>query len=245
MGATFKSVEDTQRVIVADVMPRSPCERAGLKSDDELLAVGGQSVREMTVGQLADLLSAPRGSAERLRVRRGGHEIDITLMPVDSGQTRKFPMAQRIPFQLHARGEPAPVFTLPDLGGRRIALSKFRGKPVLLTFWSSWCRPCSAEADLLDKLYRELGSQLIVLGLNVSDDAKAMQQFLHSRHVSYPILIAGEFTSPIPRTYNLGALPLTVLIDPHGFVIYLQTGFSPDGPLESRVRSLVGQSSGN
>jgi peroxiredoxin len=245
MGATFRSVEDTQRIIVTDIVPGSPAERAGLKRDDELLAVGGQAVGSMTLAQLADLLSTRRELAERLQLRRGGHEVDITLKPAYWEQTLKSPVPQRMPFPLHARGEPAPVFTLPDLGGRSVALNSFRGKLVLLTFWSTWCRPCIAESELIDKLHRELGTRLMVLGLDVDDDPKALRQFLQLRRLSYPILIAGEFTSAIPRIYDLGALPLTVLIDPDGFVIYLQTGFSPGGPLESRVRSLVGQVTAN
>jgi DNA-binding beta-propeller fold protein YncE len=59
-------------------------------------------------------------------------------------------------------------------------------------------------------------------------------------------LIAGDFPSPIPITYDLvGTLPVTIVIDPDGYIIYLQTGFSPVAPLESRVRSLVAQTNGN
>lgn len=244
MGATFRSVEDTQRIIVTDILPGSPAERAGLKSDDEFLAVGGHAVSEMTLGQLADVLSTGRESAERLRIRRGSHEVDITLNPVNSEDSLRSSMSQRMPFPLRRRGERAPAFSLPDLDGRSMALSNFRGEPVLLTFWGTWCGPCVAEADLFDKLQRELGTRLIVLGLDVADDPKVLQHFLQLRPLSYSILLAGEFTSPIPKTYDLGALPLTVLIDPDGFITYLQRGFSPDGPLESRVRSLVGQSTG-
>lgn len=241
MGATFRSVEDTQRIIITDILPGNPAERSGLKSDDELLAVGGQSVGGMTLAQLADLLSKSRDSGKRVLVRRGTHEFDITLKPVYWEQGLKSPELEKFPFPLHARREQAPAFSLPDLRGRRVALSNFRGKPVLLTFWGAWCRLCVAEADLFDKLNREMGTRLIVLGLNVDDDPKALQHFLQIRPLSYPILIAGDFTDPTPRTYDLGALPLTIIIGPNGFVIYLQTGFLPGGPLESRVRALVGQ----
>jgi cytochrome c biogenesis protein CcmG/thiol:disulfide interchange protein DsbE len=246
MGATFRSVEDTQRIIITDILPGSPAERAGLKSDDELLAVGGNAVGEMTLAQLADFFSKPRDSGERIRVRRGGHEVITTLKLVHSEQSLKSPEAQKMPFPLHARGEQAPAFSLPDLRGRSVALNNFRGKPVLLTFWASWCRLCVAEADLFDRLNREMGTRLVVLGLDVDDDPEELQHFLKSRPLSYPILIAGDFPSPIPITYDLvGILPLTILIDPEGYIIYLQMGFSPSGPLESRVRSLVAQTNGN
>ena len=206
MGATFRSVEDTQRILITDILPGSPAERAGLKSDDELLAVGGKAVGEMTLAQLADFFSKPRDSGERVRVRRGSHEIDTTLKPVYSEQSLQSPGAQKMPFPLHARGEQAPAFSLPDLSGRSVALNNFRGKPVLLTFWASWCRLCVAEADLFDRLNREMGNKLVVLGLDVDDDPDELQHFLKIRPVSYPILIAGDFPSPIPITYDLVGL---------------------------------------
>jgi peroxiredoxin len=246
MGATFRSVEDTERILITDISPGSPAERAGLKSDDELLAVGGKAVGEMTLAQLADFLSKPRDSGEPLRVRRGSHQIDTTLKPVYSGQSLRSLDAPKMPFLLHARGEPAPAFSLPDLRGRSVALNNFRGKPVLLTFWASWCRPCVAEANLFDRLNQEMGTRLAVLGLDLDDDPEELQHFLKIQPLSYPILIAGDFLSPIPRAYDLvGTLPLTIIIDPHGYIVYLQSGFSPSGPLESRVRSLVTQTNGN
>ncbi len=246
MGATFRSVEDTGRILITEVLPGSPAERAGLKSDDELLAVGDNAVGEMTLAQLADFFSKPGDSGERIRVRRGSHELDATLKPVYSGQLLQSPGAEKMPFPLHARGEQAPAFSLPDLRGKSVALNNFRGKPVLLTFWASWCRLCVAEADLFDRLNREMGTRLVVLGLDVDDDPEELQHFLKNRPVSYPILIAGDFPSPIPITYDLvGTLPLTVIIDPDGYIRYLQAGYSPRGLLESRVRSLVAQTNGN
>jgi cytochrome c biogenesis protein CcmG, thiol:disulfide interchange protein DsbE len=246
MGATFRSVEDTQRILITDVLPGSPAERAGLKSDDELLALGGKAVGGATLTQLADFSSKPRDSGERIRVRRGSHEFDTTLKPVYSAQSLQSPEAEKMPFPLHARGEQAPPFSLPDLRGRSVALNNSRGKPVLLTFWASWCRLCVAEADLFDRLNHEMGTRLVVLGLDVDDDPEELQHFLKNRPLSYPILIAGDFPSPIPVTYDLvGTLPLTIVIDPNGYIIYVQAGFSPGGPLESRVRSLVAQTHGN
>jgi cytochrome c biogenesis protein CcmG/thiol:disulfide interchange protein DsbE len=246
MGATFRSVEDTQRIIVADILPGSPAERAGLKNDDELLAVGNKAVGEMTLAQLADFFSKPPDSGKRIRVRRGSHQVDTTLKPVYSQQSLKSSEAQKMPFPLHARGEQAPAFSLPDLRGRSVALNNFRGKPVLLTFWASWCRLCVAEADLFDRLNREMGTRLVVLGLDVDDDPEELDHFLKIRPLSYPILIAGDFPSPIPITYDLvGTLPLTIVVDPDGYINYLQIGYSPSGPLESRVRSLVAQTNEN
>jgi peroxiredoxin len=243
LGATFRSVEDTERILVTDIVSGSPTDRAGLKVDDEILAVGGRAVAEMKLDQLADLLSTPRESDEHLRVRRGSHEVDIVLKPIYLEQSAKSPVAPKIPFPLHIRGERAPDFSLPDLQGRTVALNSFRGKPVLVTFWGTWCHLCIAEADLFDKLQRELGDRLTILALDVGDDPEELQHFLKIRPLSYPILVTGDLLSPVLKAYDMaGTLPLTLVIDPDGFVVYLQKGFSPASPLESQVHSLVAKS---
>lgn len=239
LGATFKSLEDTQRIIITEIVPGSSAERAGLRRDDELLALDGKGIGDLTSAQVADHLNQAGETVVHLRIRRGGHNFELAVKRDVSGRDSKSSTPQPLPFPLHARGEPAPPFTLPNLEGGSISLHDFQGKPVLLTFWSTWCRPCLAEADLFDKLNRELGPRLVVLGLDVDDEPQILWHFLQVRRLSYRVLIAGESKSPIPSIYDLGALPLTVVINPKGFIIYVQTGFPPNSPLESRVRTVM------
>jgi peroxiredoxin len=242
LGATFESLEDTQRIIVTAVAPGSPAERAGLRRDDELLTVDGKGIGDLTSAQVAYHLNEIQERLVHLRIRRDAHQVEVAVKRSPEEGDSKSSTRQPLPFPLHTRGEPAPPFSLPNLEGGNISLHDFQGKPVLLTFWSTWCRPCLAEADLLDRLNREFGSRLAVLGLDVVDDPQVLQHFLQVRRLSYPVLIAGEFNSPIPKTYNLGALPLTIIINSKGFVTYLQTGFPPNSPLESQVRSTLAKS---
>jgi thiol-disulfide isomerase/thioredoxin len=239
LGATFRSVEDTQRIIITEIVPGSPAERAGLRSDDELLAVDAKSIQVLGAAQLAHDLNEAKESVIHLRVRRRDHHIELVVKPAPPDQISKSSILPGFPFPLHRRGEQAPNFTLPTLEGRNISLGDFQGKTVLITFWSTWCPPCLAEADLLEKLSRDLGPRLIVLGLDVHDKPEILRHFLHLKRLSYPVLIAGEFESQIPIIYGLTALPLTVLINPKGFITYLQSGFQPHSPLESQVQSAI------
>jgi len=242
LGATFESLEDTQRILVTEIVPGSSAERAGLRRDDELLALDGKGIANLTSPQVVDYLNQASETVIHLRIRREGHEFELTAKRTPIERDFKSSTLQRVHFAVHARGERAPPFTLPSLEGRNISLHDFQGKPVLLTFWSTWCRPCLSEADLFDKLNRELGPRLVVLGLDVDDEPRVLRHFVAVRRLSYPVLIAGGFNSPVPKIYDLGALPLTVVINPKGFVTFLQTGFPPNSPLESRVRAVVAKS---
>jgi len=170
LGATLTSLEDTQRILVTEIVPGSSAARAGLRRDDELLALDGKGIGDLTSPQVADHLNQASETVAHLRIRRGAQELELTVKRAPSGRESKSSTSPRLPFPLHARWERAPPFTLPNLEGRNISLRDFKGKPVLLTFWSTWCRPCLAEADLFDKLNRELGPRLVVLGLDVDDE---------------------------------------------------------------------------
>jgi len=237
LGATLRTVEDTERIVVADVATGSPAEQAGLKNDDELISLDGNQVGDLN--DTADRLRAAEHTPVHLQVRRDGRMLSITLKRSLSAPQSKSLRPQSLPFPLHFRSEPAPSFTLPDLDGKHVSLRDYQGKPVLLTFWGTWCLPCLLESDQLEKLNRELGRQMTVLALNVQDDPQAVRNFLQMRKLSYRVLMAGEFASPVCEAYDVGALPLTILIDSKGFITYLQLGVTPNLPLESRARTLV------
>jgi peroxiredoxin len=242
LGATFRSLEDTQRIVVTQIVPGSVAARAGLKRDDDLVALDNKSAGDLTTAQLEERLNTARRSAVHLRVRREGRLLDVVIgaanAPTGSsrGASREFDIA------VHARGESAPPFTLPNLEGRSISLRDFQDKTVIVSFWGTWCPPCLAEAEVFSRLSREFSARLAVLGLNLGDEPKELISFLQERRLSYPVLIAGGFDSPVPKAYDVIALPLTIVVDPKGSVRYLQAGFPPNSPLESRVRYLVSES---
>lgn len=230
-GVTFNLVEDTQRIIITDVVPGSPAEHAGLRKNDELVALDGKGIGALTPAQIAQHLDHSRKQVVHLRIRRDGRERDLLWKRTPSGQTPRV--------SLDGRGEQAPPFTLQNLVGKDISLRDFQGKPVLLTFWSTWCAPCLAEAGLINNLEKESKPQLAVLALDVDDAPQVVRHFMQARRLVYPVLIAGRSDSPIPKLYGLGALPLTVVINSEGFIVYVQTGFGADSPLESRVHTVM------
>jgi thiol-disulfide isomerase/thioredoxin len=97
-------------------------------------------------------------------------------------------------------------------------LSEFRGKPLLINVWASWCGPCRAEMGSLDRLARRYGGrQFNVIGISTDDDAEAAYEFLENSRISF-----GNFIDSRLQMENmLGAdrLPLTLLVDAQGRVL--------------------------
>jgi thiol-disulfide isomerase/thioredoxin len=102
--------------------------------------------------------------------------------------------------------------------GTQQNLASFKGKPVVVNFWASWCGPCVKEMPTLAALHREYEKKGVTfIGLGV-DSQKNVNAFLQKVPVDYPIYIAGFGGADLARSFgnNAGALPFTVVIDANG-----------------------------
>lgn len=120
------------------------------------------------------------------------------------------------------RDAPEVHFTVID--GRNLYLSDLRGKPVLLTFWATWCKPCLEEEPSLAALYTELhphGLELIAVGLNEDTPAR-IDDFRRRYRVPYPIAL--DLDGSIARAFGVDAIPRTFVIAPDGRILYDHTG---------------------
>ena len=110
--------------------------------------------------------------------------------------------------------------------GGRLTLAAFRGKPLLLNFWATWCPPCVGELPLLDRFQREKQAQgWQVVGLAV-DNRDPVLDFLGKRPVGYAIGLAGMGGVELSRIMGntTGALPFTVVFSAGGAVIERKLG---------------------
>jgi cytochrome c biogenesis protein CcmG, thiol:disulfide interchange protein DsbE len=115
-------------------------------------------------------------------------------------------------------GSRAPAFTAPQLGGSgSISLSQFRGKPVLLNFWASWCGPCKDEAPLLRQAYTTYGSRVHFLGIDERDALTSALAFERDNHIPYPS--ARDEGFHIYDDYGLTGQPESFFIDQNGVIV--------------------------
>jgi len=120
--------------------------------------------------------------------------------------------------------DPAPDFVLKSLAGDNLRLSEYRGEIVLVTFWASWCGRCRNQLTELDGLfatYREQGLRL--LSVNIDDDESKARATAGELALQFPVLFDDQ--QVIARRYDLGKLPLTVIIDATGVVRHLHEGY--------------------
>jgi len=112
----------------------------------------------------------------------------------------------------------APDFTLNDISGKKLTLSQFRGKMVILNFWSIWCGPCLAEMPSLNKLYLEFKDKgLMVIGIAEDPAEKPVKSYIQEKGLAFPILMDKE--RKVYFKYSLFGIPVTFLIDKKGVIV--------------------------
>ena len=116
-------------------------------------------------------------------------------------------------------GKAASKFSIPNLAmpGHRISLVGFRGKPLVVNFWASWCIPCRTEMPLLEQAYRTSNGRVQFLGIDSNDTSNAAIAFLRQVHVTYPV--GSDDGGTTATEYGLFGLPTTVFISPSGRIV--------------------------
>lgn len=117
---------------------------------------------------------------------------------------------------------PAPTFTLTTLSGDSIALTDLQGRWVLINFWATWCLPCRTEMPDLQALADRYPNQLTILAINQREPRAIVESFVAELGLTFPILIDPDDATLV--NYQVVNLPQSILIDPHGNMVYRQFG---------------------
>jgi cytochrome c biogenesis protein CcmG, thiol:disulfide interchange protein DsbE len=109
----------------------------------------------------------------------------------------------------------APAFTLAALGvpGQHIALSQYKGKPLIVNFWASWCPPCQQETPLLARWYKAQHGRVNLVGLDENDSTASALKFARAKGVSYPIGVDPGPALVTASAYGVVALPQTFFLN--------------------------------
>jgi thiol-disulfide isomerase/thioredoxin len=137
-------------------------------------------------------------------------------------------------------GAPAPNFTSYDLQGKKVSLSDFGSRPVLLTFWATWCTVCRDELPALQALQgRYSSSGFAVLAVNYRETSNdRMRQYLADIKVTLPSVI--DPGASIASAYGVDiGLPVNVLVDKAGRVARILIGEVSIASVESSVQQVV------
>jgi peroxiredoxin len=138
-------------------------------------------------------------------------------------------------------GSPAPDFTLPSLNGDSIHLADYRGHPVIINFWATWCPPCHAEMPSLAAAEREhRSSGLVVLAVNGDrESAAAMRRFTTQMELGFPLLL--DARSRVNTAYAVRQLPVTVFVDSAGVVRSIVTGPIQPARFDRALRAILSE----
>ncbi|MGH2695754.1 MAG: TlpA family protein disulfide reductase [Actinomycetota bacterium] len=135
---------------------------------------------------------------------------------------------------------PAPAFALDNLveAASPVALDDYRGRPVVLNFWASWCVPCRREMPVLADGHRRVGDRVAFVGINHQDRRSDALELLADTGVTYPSGFDPD--GGVARAYAIFGLPTTVFISADGEILEQRTGELSTQQLEAALGRLFG-----
>ncbi|MEW5961912.1 MAG: TlpA disulfide reductase family protein [Chloroflexota bacterium] len=135
-------------------------------------------------------------------------------------------------------GHPAPDFELKTLDGQTLRLADFRGQPVLVNFWATWCGPCRAEFPDLQRAFADNAGRLVIIGVNntTTDQVDLVNDFVAEMGATFPIVL--DETGQVVDAYRVLGLPTSVFIDRDGIVKEVFTGPINQAYIEAKLSEL-------
>jgi peroxiredoxin len=150
--------------------------------------------------------------------------VVFLLMPIRSGASSNPSVPANVPsceafgVQRFEVRRVAPSFSLKDLDGKFSSLNDFKGKPVLLMFWASWCPSCCEELPVLEKCFSARQDQVAILLLAIDGEReKKIRGYVQKEKITLPVLLDAK--EKVARTFGVNFIPVVFFIDREGYII--------------------------
>ena len=144
--------------------------------------------------------------------------------------------------ETEAQGSEAPDFTVYDLEGNAHKLSDFRGKPVLLNFWASWCGPCQMEMPDFQKYYESHGDKVNFVIVNLTDGrqetVESASAFIEEKGYTFPVYYDTDIDAA--AKYGVNAVPVSYFLDAEGYFVAWAQGALTADMLQQGMDMLLG-----
>jgi thiol-disulfide isomerase/thioredoxin len=140
----------------------------------------------------------------------------------------------------HLRGKAAPAFTLTTLEGKKVSLSDYKGRAVLVNFWATWCGPCKIEMpwfEEFEKQYAAQGFEILGVADDVDAGKDAIAKVAQKTGVTYPILLAD---GKVEKAYGgIDVLPMSFYVDRNGVVVEQTAGLGSKDEIEAHIKKAL------
>ena len=168
--------------------------------------------------------------------------ISIAIFKVEWGEKPKELLRFEPPKARQTRGDQGLNFSARGLNGRMIDFSEYRGHPVIVDFWATWCGPCRSQIPELIALYKRYNKTtgLVIIGVSCDliqgDGMSAVSSFVEEFKINYPIALADE---ALTDSLGIEGLPTTLFVGPDGKIISRIVGAGRPGEISEGARLLI------
>jgi thiol-disulfide isomerase/thioredoxin len=132
----------------------------------------------------------------------------------------------------------APAFDLTGLDGERYRLADFSGQVVLIEFWATWCGPCRLQAEILSRLYEEIGGgDVEFLAVSLGEAEDTVRSFVNRKPFPYPVLLDPD--ELLGYALEVYALPTVMIVDRGGDISFMRPGISDGETLRRALSAAV------
>lgn len=172
---------------------------------------------------------------ERRLAMQRAQENHVVLTPAAGGAP-----APEDASEPHLRGKAAPAFSLTTLDGKKVSLSDYKGRPVLINFWATWCAPCKVEMPWFEQFHSQYAAQgLEILGIVEDSDVgnDEIARAAKKTGVTYPILLSDGKVAP--KYGGIDYFPMSFYVDRKGVVVEETAGLGSKDNVEANIRKII------